>query len=336
MQAIPKRRKFRSQPIVGRWVAEIHSLGWRSSVALGALDQLCAGVIIADNGGKVIEMNRAAESIVRLEDGLNIRNGRLCARRTFETVKVAKLISGATADGKLGVAAGRMLVGRCDGLPAYVLTVAPLRSDMAVDHRRFAMIVVVDPERHSPSEKDLAEFFGLSPAEARLAAALLTGKTLSQIAASTGIRITTVRTQLGSILRKVGAERQSDLIRILSSTGIGSVSFSAGWFNIAQAATEIPLWFSGRNAGVTSRRVLDPRFRGGDELRYRSEIATAAESFVPDPPKAGPPVNTACSGLTARTWPTTSGSNSMRIAAKCNLTVGLAAVACSGLYRLIA
>ena len=40
---------------------------------------------------------------------------------------------------------------------------------------------------------------------------------------------------------------------------------------------------------------------------------------------------TAWAGLTARTWPTTSQSNSMRIAARCNLTVGLAAVVCTSL-----
>src|ERR1700680_2782005 len=50
----------------------------------------------------------------------------------------------------------------------HVLSVAPLRTGLAVDNRRFAMVVVVDPAGHSPSEKDLAEFFGLSPAEARL------------------------------------------------------------------------------------------------------------------------------------------------------------------------
>jgi DNA-binding CsgD family transcriptional regulator len=154
---------------------------------------------------------------------------------------MAKLISGATADVKLGAAAGRMLVGRCEGLPPYVLTVAPLRTNMAVDNRRLALIVVVDPQRHSPSAEDLAEFFGLSPAEARLAAALLTGKTLSQIAANNSVRITTLRTQLGSILRKVGADRQSDLIRILSSTGIGSVSLAAGWLDIAAAVAQLPL-----------------------------------------------------------------------------------------------
>jgi hypothetical protein len=38
---------------------------------------------------------------------------------------------------------------------------------------------------------------------------------------------------------------------------------------------------------------------------------------------------TAWAGLVARIWPTTSQSNSIRIAARCCLTVGLAAVACS-------
>jgi PAS domain-containing protein len=194
MHAISRRRRIRSRLAGGRSVAEVHNQRWISSVALQALDQLGAGVIVTDNCGRVIEMNRAAESIVRLEDGLLIRNGQLCAKRVFETTKVTKLIAGATAEGKPGAAAGRMLIGRCDGLPAYVLTMAPLRADRAVGNHQFAMIVVVDPTQHSPSEKDLAEFFGLSPAEARLAAALLTGKTLSDIAANSGIRITTLRT----------------------------------------------------------------------------------------------------------------------------------------------
>jgi DNA-binding CsgD family transcriptional regulator len=198
-----------------------------------------------DNDERIIEMNRAAESIVRLEDGLNIRNDRLCARRAFETTKIAKLVASATEGTRSGAAAGRMLVGRCDRLPPYVLTIAPLGADLAADEQRLALIVIVDPRRHSPSEQDLTEVFGLSPAEARLAAALLTGKTLSQIVASTGVRVTTLRTQLASILRKVGAERQSDLIRILSSTGIGAVSLSAGWFNIAGAVAQMLLLFSG-------------------------------------------------------------------------------------------
>jgi DNA-binding CsgD family transcriptional regulator len=242
---ISKWRSIRSRRAIGWSVARPHDQRWRPSIALRALDQLCVGVIVTDSGGRVIEMNRAAEAIVRLGDGLHIRNYRLGARRAFEAGKMATLIAGATADAELGTVAERMLVGRCDGLPPYVLSIAPLRAEMTVDDRRFALIVVVDPERHSPSERDVAKFFGLSPAEARLAAALLAGQTLSEIAANTAVRITTLRTQLRSILRKVGAERQSDLIRILSSTGGGAVSLSAGWFDIAEVVTQISLWFPG-------------------------------------------------------------------------------------------
>jgi len=245
MQTILRRRRVRLRSASCSSFAKVNSRAWMSSIAAQALDQLNTGVIVTDSCAEVVEINRVAENIVQLEDGLLIRNDRLCARRAFETVKVIKLIAGATEEDKSGAASGRMLIGRCDGLPAYVLSVAPLRSGLAVDNPQYAMIIVVDPARNSPSEKELAEFFGLTPAEARLAAALLTGKTLSQIATSSGIRITTLRTQLGSILRKVGTQRQSDLIRILSSTGIGSVSLAAGWLDVALEAVQIPLSLPG-------------------------------------------------------------------------------------------
>jgi DNA-binding CsgD family transcriptional regulator len=242
MSTMLQRSRLRSGRAGGSSFQNPHNRSWIPSVAVHALDQLAAGVIVTDRGGGVVEMNRAGEAIVRLEDGLLIRNERLRARRVFETAKVVKLIVAATAEGMPGAAAGRMLIGRGDGLPGYVLTVAPLRAGLLADERRLAMIIVVDPVRHAPSDTDLAEFYGLSPAEARVAAALLTGKTLAEIAAASGIRITTVRTQLASILRKVGAERQADLVRILSSTGIGSMSLSAAWCNIAEAVTQMPPW----------------------------------------------------------------------------------------------
>jgi DNA-binding CsgD family transcriptional regulator len=245
MQTILRRKRRRLRRAAASSFDEVHSRIWTSSVAAEALNQLRTGVIVTDSGAGVVEINRAAESIVQLEDGLLIRDDRLCARRAFESGKIIKLIAGATVEGKSAGAAARMLIGRCDGLPAYVLSVAPLRTGLAVDKRRFAMVVVVDPARHSPSEKDLAELFGLRPAEARLAAALLTGKTLADIAAIYDIRITTLRTQLGSVLRKAGAERQSDLIRILSNTGLGLVSWAAGWIDAVLEALKVPLSLAG-------------------------------------------------------------------------------------------
>ena len=161
-------------------------------------------------------MNRAAEHILRRDDGLTVRQGKLFAQRVFEQNKLARFIAVA-ANGKIAAAVGRMLVGRHGGRVAYILTVAPLGVELAVYERPLAMILVADPDARAPSERDLAEFFGLSPAESRLAMALLAGNVLHDIAAASGVRITTARTQLSSILRKVGVTRQAELIRVLSS-----------------------------------------------------------------------------------------------------------------------
>src|SRR3984893_5558650 len=207
--------------------AEVRELGWKSADALRALNQAAAGVIISDGDGGVVEMNRAAEHILRRDDGLTLRQGKLCAQRLFEHDKLARLIALA-ADGKTAAAIGRMLVGRRGGRVAYILTVAPLGVELAVYERPLAMILVADPDARSPSEMDLAEFFGLSQAESRVAAALLAGKKLREVAADSGVQITTVRTQLSSVLQKGGVTRQTELIRVLSHTPVIPASLPQG------------------------------------------------------------------------------------------------------------
>jgi DNA-binding CsgD family transcriptional regulator len=196
--------------------AKLRELGWKSAAALRALDQVAAGVIIVESDGRVVEMNRAAELVLRRDDGLTVRRGKLCAQRIFDHEKLARAITTAASE-KTAAAVGRMLVGRRGGRVAYIVTVAPLGTELAVYERPLAMIFVADPDARTPSERDLAGFFGLSPAESRLTAALLAGKKLREVAADSGVQITTVRTQLSSVLRKVGVSRQTELIRVLSN-----------------------------------------------------------------------------------------------------------------------
>jgi DNA-binding CsgD family transcriptional regulator/PAS domain-containing protein len=210
------------QPLANaaRLQVELHSLRWKSSVALLALDQLGAAVIIADSHGRVIETNRAAERVLQRGDGLKIRNGKLGALDVSENAGLEAAIAAAAVEQKTPAAIGRMRVRRHDGRLPYVLTVAPLGADLTGFGRPLAMIVLTDPDECSPSEKDLAEFFGLSPAESRLAVALLAGKKLAEVAMEFGVRITTLRTQLSSILQKTGVTRQVDLIRLLSNVTV--------------------------------------------------------------------------------------------------------------------
>src|ERR1700730_12004117 len=199
---------------------ELGSLGWEPAIALRALDQLAAAVIVADSDGRVIEMNRAAERVLQRGDGLIIRNGKLGALDAFDRARLEAFITAAAAEQKTAAAIGRMRIRRHDGRPPYILTVVPLGAELAVCGRPLAMIVLADPDERSPSERDLAEFFGLSPAESRLAVALLAGKRLGEVATDFGVQITTLRTQLSSILRKTGVTRQVDLIRLLSSVAV--------------------------------------------------------------------------------------------------------------------
>ena len=100
------------------------------------------------------------------------------------------------------------------------MTIAPLDGGGDGERaQRIVMVLIVNPDWQTPSERSVSAFFGLSPAEGRLAASLMQGHKLADIARDSGVEVTTLRTQLSSILRKVGVERQVDLVRVLSSIG---------------------------------------------------------------------------------------------------------------------
>jgi hypothetical protein len=92
-------------------------IGYRSAIGRGRIDQLAVGAIFTDKDGRIIETNRAGEHILRAGDGLTVRNGRISARRGFETTKLARLIADAAAAGGSVPSAGCMLIARDDGHP---------------------------------------------------------------------------------------------------------------------------------------------------------------------------------------------------------------------------
>ncbi|HEV8391935.1 MAG TPA: hypothetical protein VGQ35_18930 [Dongiaceae bacterium] len=195
---------------------EFRRMGRALSAANQALQYLSVGVVLTDAEGQVLEMNALAGEILELKDGLRIRDGRLTALRNFETAKLAAIFSSrngaASADGHL-------LIGRRRGSRPYAVTIAPLNGEEGSHESKINMVLIVNPDWQTPSERSVAEFFGLSPAESRLAASLMKGRKLSEIARDSKVEISTLRTQLSSILHKVGVERQVDLVRVLSSIG---------------------------------------------------------------------------------------------------------------------
>ena len=68
-----------------------------------------------------------------------------------------------------------------------------------------------------PNLDMLRNLFGLTPAEAEVARAICGGVTKSSVAASRGLRESTVRTQVRSILAKTGTTNLRDLKRLLAT-----------------------------------------------------------------------------------------------------------------------
>jgi hypothetical protein len=193
-------------------------MGRALAAAHQALRYLSVGVVLTDVDGHVLENNQLASEIPRGEDGLNIRDGRLTATRTFDSAKLAASIAGRAP---VGAGAERhLLVGRKGGARPHAVTIAPFDGGSDGPRaQRIVMVLIVSPDWQTPSERTVSEFFGLSPAESRLAASLLQGRKLADIAGDSGVEVTTLRTQLSSILRKVAVERPVDLVRVLSSIG---------------------------------------------------------------------------------------------------------------------
>jgi DNA-binding CsgD family transcriptional regulator len=192
------------------------SIGYRSPITRSTLDDVMTGVVFTHGDGRIVETNHVGEHLLRAGDGLTMRNGHIGARRSFETTKLTYLIAKAAASNG-GPSAGCLLIARADGKSPYVVRVAPVSAGWAGYDVPMAMILVSTADDNRVAERELAELFGLSPAESRIAAALARGKRMTELPGELGVKITTLRTQLRSILRKCGVERQSDLVRLIGS-----------------------------------------------------------------------------------------------------------------------
>ncbi len=117
-------------------------------------------------------------------------------------------------------AVGRQAAGGIIGIPARPgahLLVLPLVMRSAGQPQPAALVLLQGMSSGAePVEQLLQNLYGLTPAEARLAQLILDGQSPGNAASALRISVATVRTQLSAVLKKTGAQRQSDLVRRLS------------------------------------------------------------------------------------------------------------------------
>jgi len=186
--------------------------------ALASLALLSSGVWLLGSDGALLYANAAAENLVRCGNVLTLEaDGRPHARLHGEDARLQRLIDGALLTGLgRGAASGgtRALMG-LGGASLHIL-VTPLMHGRNAFGSAAAAIFACDPTTLPMNlEARISALYGLTPAEARLAVALVAGKSIAEYAVRMAIAQATARTHLKNILQKTGARRQAELMRII-------------------------------------------------------------------------------------------------------------------------
>jgi DNA-binding CsgD family transcriptional regulator len=192
-----------------------------------AIDELRCALVLATADGYVRWANRAARKIFERGDRLWVQGERFKTAWPQETANLRRLIARVCAEGGTSCPPDRhfFVLGRSDaGHPLQIM----MRAVTADGSRAFdgcegrqVMLILSDPTAAPDLPADaLQNLFGLSAAEARLAAALCRGITLREYASERGVTIGTARFQLKQVLAKTRARRQGNLIQQLCSSVI--------------------------------------------------------------------------------------------------------------------
>jgi DNA-binding CsgD family transcriptional regulator len=187
----------------------------RARVASEILAMIGLPALVFDERGKVLAANPLIEALTqyirwRARDRVSLKDSSADSQfqQAIETLTIAS-----PAPTRFSFA-----VRGADARATMVAHVIPIRRSSRDIFVRCAGVLLLTPVTlpNEPPVELVTSLFDLTPAEARVARSLTTGKTLDDIAASGGVSRNTVRTQLRRVLEKTGCVRQAEVVALLS------------------------------------------------------------------------------------------------------------------------
>lgn len=183
------------------------------------LNKLPQGALIVNRTGHLLFANQSAEQILARNDGLSLDHQGNLAAPTANDQLYQLIASAGHSNAILPAQSGGIFqLQRPSGLRPLSLLIAPLNHDLSHDnyHQPSVLIFITDPEQRTEStEAVLQQLYSLTPAEARLAAILVQGKSIATAATELHVTQNTARTHLKHIFEKTDVRRQSELVQLL-------------------------------------------------------------------------------------------------------------------------
>ena len=178
------------------------------------------GVVHLDRRGRILAVNDRARSLLRHGEGVSDEEGVLQARAPDDQARLARLVAEALPTSRAVPVSGSMLLGRAAGVPPLVVHVKPVGVPSPDYGARpvAALVLLVEPGRHPRLDPDVVtRTLGLTPAEGQVAVWVADGKSVRDIALTTGLTEGAIYWHLKQIYKKLPISRQVDLVRLVLS-----------------------------------------------------------------------------------------------------------------------
>ena len=184
----------------------------RARSAIEALEKLGLPAAALERNGRALLAN---EKFGKLDDRFALyHHRRLIRDRSANNNLIAALA--AVTQGATSSACSLPVRGTAEHPPAIIHLVPICGAANDVFQKAMCIMIVTPfaPPR-APSSDLLHGLFDLTPAEARVARAIIVGQTVESFSSSLGVSRETVRAQLKSVFAKTGVQRQAELVALL-------------------------------------------------------------------------------------------------------------------------
>jgi DNA-binding CsgD family transcriptional regulator len=188
------------------------------SAATEALSLIHQPALVLDRNGMVISVNKAAEDI--FDDDIRVRGRRLHVQDKAAAAALSALTDRMTLSA--GPPPSAPITIRRPPKKPVIARIHPIPDAARSPFLGARALLILSTLAPKPplSAGLLTGTFGLSPAEAKLAAILAAGIDLRTAAEELGVARHTARNQLKAVFAKTGAHRQSELVELLTKLQI--------------------------------------------------------------------------------------------------------------------